>query len=345
MKDKIVSIIMPTYNREKTILRAVESVINQTYPFWELYIVDDAGNDGTEKLILENYKMDNRIHYVKNIKNGGPAFARNRGITLAKGEYYAFLDSDDEWINIHLEEAINLLEKSRYKIASALWYEEKDGSTTSILQYDWYRQSSDQASKELSINMKEECIFFGDNFLEYIINSGYYCFHINTIVIHKSVIEAIGLFDEKLKASEDMDFLYRIFEHYNLLLINKPHFIYHYGIDNIYAFIERDIVYENMHRLDEVVKDKIIYTLYYKIIFFRKLRIRSKKNSILFNKVKKSIDFNILRRYLTICYLSEKIKYKIYLFQAIRYIHGMNDIKTILGYKKNRHVLQYFCDD
>lgn len=89
------SIILPTYNREKTINNAILSVINQTYKDYELIIVDDGSTDGTAKLIDNYEKKYANIHVVHNAENMGVSKCRNIGIQLAQGEYILFLDDDD----------------------------------------------------------------------------------------------------------------------------------------------------------------------------------------------------------------------------------------------------------
>lgn len=91
-----VSIILPTFNRASVLPRAVESVLRQDHGDFELIIVDDASSDETEQAI--RVFEDERIVYVRNSENSGAAAARNRGISLARGQYVAFQDSDDVWL-------------------------------------------------------------------------------------------------------------------------------------------------------------------------------------------------------------------------------------------------------
>lgn len=103
----LVSVILPTYNREKTLLRSIYSVLNQSYQNLELLIIDDGSNDQTEKLV--GSIRDNRIIYIKYSKNRGACAARNIGIAHARGNYIAFQDSDDEWLPQKLDLQIKLL--------------------------------------------------------------------------------------------------------------------------------------------------------------------------------------------------------------------------------------------
>ena len=100
MMEKV-SVIIPTYNREKTILRAINSVLNQTYKNLEVLVIDDGSTDGTVALV--NSIEDERLKYVVLEQNGGPSNARNVGVQMAEGEWIAFQDSDDCWHENKLE--------------------------------------------------------------------------------------------------------------------------------------------------------------------------------------------------------------------------------------------------
>lgn len=95
--EVLISIIMPAYNAEKYIAESIKSVINQSYLNWELIIIDDGSKDSTVKIIKDMVQIDDRIIFLKNGKNIGVSATRNRGISKARGEWIAFLDSDDMW--------------------------------------------------------------------------------------------------------------------------------------------------------------------------------------------------------------------------------------------------------
>ena len=106
-----VSVVMPAYNCEKYISKAIESVIAQTYTMWSLIVVDDCSTDNT-LLIAKSYeRIDSRIKVFKNGQNQGVARTRNFGIAQAVGDYIALLDSDDVWKNTKLEKQMELIEK------------------------------------------------------------------------------------------------------------------------------------------------------------------------------------------------------------------------------------------
>jgi len=95
MSTAFISVIMPVYNRAEFIGEAIQSILSQTYKNFELIIIDDASTDNTLKVISEFTDDDDRILLLKNKKNEGVAATRNRGIEIAKGEFIAFMDSDD----------------------------------------------------------------------------------------------------------------------------------------------------------------------------------------------------------------------------------------------------------
>ena len=114
MKDNgLVSIVMPSYNTDGYIKESIESVLYQSYPYWELIIVDDCSTDDTDE-IIKPYLTDDRIRYLKNKMNSGAAVSRNYALREAKGKWIAFLDSDDLWEPDKLEKQIGFMKENGY---------------------------------------------------------------------------------------------------------------------------------------------------------------------------------------------------------------------------------------
>ena len=111
----LVSIVMPSYNTGKFIAESIESVLNQTYKKWELIIVDDCSSDNTD-VIVKSFN-DERIKYYKQEKNVGAAYCRNYALSLANGEWAAFLDSDDLWMPKKLEKQLSFMIENNYKFS------------------------------------------------------------------------------------------------------------------------------------------------------------------------------------------------------------------------------------
>lgn len=103
---ELVSIIMPAYRAESTIGESIKSVILQTYPAWELLVADDCSPDNTAEIVASAMAHDPRIVLLRGTKNQGPAQARNRALSHARGRWIAFLDSDDVWLPDKLERSI-----------------------------------------------------------------------------------------------------------------------------------------------------------------------------------------------------------------------------------------------
>ncbi|WP_422006237.1 glycosyltransferase family 2 protein [Roseivirga pacifica] len=110
----MVSVIVPCYNREKTILRAIDSVLNQTYQNFELLIIDDCSSDNSVQLISE--LNDERIRLIKHTTNKGAAEARNTGIANAKGTFISLLDSDDFYEKTFLEKSVSFFDTKEEQV-------------------------------------------------------------------------------------------------------------------------------------------------------------------------------------------------------------------------------------
>ena len=108
----LISIIMAAYNAEKTIEQAINSVLSQTYPDFELLVVNDCSTDKTAMLAEAIVKKDDRIRLISNEKNSGVSYTRKHGLEEASGEWVAILDSDDAWAPEKLEKQINLQKKT-----------------------------------------------------------------------------------------------------------------------------------------------------------------------------------------------------------------------------------------
>lgn len=122
MKNPLVSIITPTYNSQSFIVETIESVFAQTYANWELILVDDCSQDDTWKILEEYKNKDSRVKILKLDKNYGAGVARNKGITIAEGDFMAFVDSDDIWVPQKLELQLNFMKEKRRLICYSSYY-------------------------------------------------------------------------------------------------------------------------------------------------------------------------------------------------------------------------------
>ncbi len=118
---RLVSIVMPAYNAAATIAESIDSARRQTYPHWELLVVDDGSTDATREIVA-TFLADSRIRLIQGPGRGGAANARNIGLDAARGDYVAFLDSDDLWVEDKLERQVAFMRSTGCKLSyGAYW--------------------------------------------------------------------------------------------------------------------------------------------------------------------------------------------------------------------------------
>ncbi len=112
-KHVSISVVIPTYNRANDLVKAIASVLMQTYPVTEILVCDDGSTDNSKELVIAI--NDPKVKWIDCGINGGPAIPRNIGIKQSQGDWVAFLDSDDEWMPTKIEKQIEAIEKYQVK--------------------------------------------------------------------------------------------------------------------------------------------------------------------------------------------------------------------------------------
>ena len=198
LSDTGVDIVMPIYNREKTVGKAIESVLNQTHKNFRLIIVDDGSRDGTEE-ICRKYLNDERVIYHK-VLHGGISRALNAGILIATAEYIARQDSDDEWMPWHLDFLLNELEQNdKLDIIGS-----KVDADRSKLQGGIKRNNFNNISgEELWFKLAYKNMF-----------------NHSTVIYKKSAVEEAGGYDPECDGFEDWHLWARIVTKDNALVMN-----------------------------------------------------------------------------------------------------------------------------
>ena len=192
----IISVVIPTYNRRDLLKRALVSVFSQSLLPSEIIVIDDGSTDGTELMIATEFATVRYYHQ----ENAGVSSARNVGIAQASGDWLAFLDADDEWLPDKLkQQSLALLDNPESKICHT---EEM-----------WIRNG-------IRVNPAKKYIKTGG----WIFND---CLQLcaispSTVIIHRSIFEAVGVFDTDFPVCEDYDLWLRITAHYPVLLITEP---------------------------------------------------------------------------------------------------------------------------
>jgi len=125
MEPHLISIITPVHNSARFIEATINSVLKQTYPYWEMILIDDCSEDQSIEIIKELTKNDPRFKIIRNLEKSGPGTTRNKGILAAEGEFITFLDSDDLWFTNFLETSLKTCLEHKYEFVFSS-YERKD---------------------------------------------------------------------------------------------------------------------------------------------------------------------------------------------------------------------------
>ncbi|MBR6761789.1 MAG: glycosyltransferase [Oscillospiraceae bacterium] len=205
----LVSVIITTYRREMDLLmEAVNSVIHQSYRPIEIILIDDNG-EGTEhqKQNQQQFSSDESVRYFANKQNSGAQYSRNRGIFEAKGEFLAFLDDDDVWVQDKLQE-------------QSIYFSDPTVGLIGCNGYIFY----DSDFEKTTVYNQNDAVNHPIGFQEMLAAD---CLGTTTqAVIRKESILKAGLFDYFMPARQDYDMWLRISEHWQIRYVNKPLF-YH----------------------------------------------------------------------------------------------------------------------
>jgi len=285
-----VSIVMPAYNAEQYITESIESGLGQTYADIEIIAVDDGSTDSTTAILkVFADKFPDKFRYFSQ-SNSGPAAARNKAIKEARGEYIAFLDSDDIWLPEKLKRQLDKLKKSP----------ECAFIHTNIIRTDL--EGKEQGTKECAI--PEGWIF------DALIKGNFIC--CSSVLAKKSCFEKVGLFNESrdIDKCEDYDMWLRIANQYRCCYVEVPLIKYrvnptgHIRSDIKQAYQRRRRVFLNALKLYKGDKDKLKKEIDHKMMrsmghsFFHVKEYKKASHAFLAALRCNAIDFNSLVFYL-----------------------------------------------
>lgn len=203
MKNELISVVIPTWNRANTIVRAVRSVLLQDYKDIEIIIIDDASTDNTFEVV--STILDSRIKYFRLEKNVGPAQARNMGIKYSSGKYIAFQDSDDYWEKSKLSIQMKSFQGGSSELG--LVYTAFDLYIDGL--YSGYYPKETKKSGN-TIILEKPIDLYEHNKIG-----------TPTMLVKRECIDKIGGFNEELLALEDWEFAIRICQQYSIAFIDK----------------------------------------------------------------------------------------------------------------------------
>lgn len=236
------SAIIPTYNREKFLIKSITSVLKQSHKPCEIIVIDDANSFETEKIINEFIEKNLNIKfiYLSNKKNKGALYSRNYGSTFSTGEYLAFLDDDDVWDKNYLKKANDhLMEKNYDILISKIVSIKLNGSTE---------------DKLIPNIFSIEDYLFG--------NPGVLC---SNVIIKKSCFEDLEGYDKKISGAADKDlFIRACLKNYKYVVLNDNKIFYQIH-DNQWSDDYKKIFFQKLYFFLKYIKYYLSFKKLYKI--------------------------------------------------------------------------------
>lgn len=231
-----VSVIIPTYNRSHFVVRAIQSVLDQTIRDFEIIVVDDGSTDNTKEVL--DFCYGDKIRYFYQERSGASA-ARNRGFDSSLGKYIHFLDSDDYFLPNSIEEKFNILEQK----PDLGW----------VFSDCYYINPGKPGFIGTNKNIKKTRKALHSNKDVFDLMLRCYFVDTDTVMMRRTCIESIGGWDEKLESFEDADFFYRMASQYRAGFVDAPLVVETHGEKDSITF-DRDRYYRGLIQLIEKTK-------------------------------------------------------------------------------------------
>lgn len=311
---EMVSIIIPVYQAEKYLTNCVESILNQTYKNFEIILVDDGSDDGSET-ICDNYSRKYNHIFSIHQRNKGVSSARNLGLDHARGEYILFVDSDDYIEDNYLENAFTAFRMNNIDMYLCGYQDvRKDGRIKEKKYYPLVNDSIWKCNRMGNIMMKlfRSCILHA----------------IGTKIYRRAIIEKYRVrFKEKWQYYEDIYFCLSYLAHCDRIYIEKK-IMYYYrrDVENSLLHQKRCIKYESIYRT---------YRLLYKLMDFENNDYENKKTFC-----------DLYRGQIGSCINSVILVEKRYTIKVREFYQKLsNDIlyKKTLAYAGKQEKMEYFC--
>lgn len=326
---KMVSIIVPIYNSEKTIKKCLDSILNQTYKNIEVICVNDGSTDNSLEVLNEYLKKDNRIKIITK-ENGGVSSARNIGIENANGDYISFADSDD-WLELNMiEELVNTIINKEVDVVRCNYYIDQNKKNPSF--------DIEMNNKKIKDEKIIKCI---EKIIKNEINAYVHC-----LIVKKELALKTNLFDEEIVLMEDTLFYIDLF--------SKCQSIY---------FLDKNL-YHYCTNFNSCTKNKenFVRNIYNIVLVNKKMKKLCLKNNISIKKINEKIDkahsiiiinaiatllqvhdknFLDKKSFVDIC--SNKDIQNLFAYCKYNDVKWYKKIPAILMQKKRYNVLYVFC--
>ena len=226
----MISVVIPLYNKEKSVRATLDSVCAQSYTDWECIVVDDGSTDNSLNVVkefvgqIDNRWIDDRLTLIFK-KNGGVCSARNRGILEAKGEYVALLDGDDIWDKEYLAEQVKMIQDFP---KAAMWG------------INFAEMREGKIVRRVPTGLPDGYRGYVEHYFEMPKRvSDLFCS--SSVVIRKDVFDKVGMFDERIKYAEDSDMWFRIIATQKVAFYDRYLVFYQWDAENRAMTKRRDL--------------------------------------------------------------------------------------------------------
>lgn len=221
----MISVIIPTYNAERTILKTITSVLQQTFSDFELIVINDGSTDQTLELL--STVKDPRLKFFS-YPNGGVAVARNHGISHATGDLIAFLDADDLWTPDKLE--LQLASLQQHPEAGVV--------------YSWTYNMDEKGE---SFSAGNHFFYIGNVYAQLLVDN--FIVNGSNCLIRRQAFESVGEFDPSVTGADDWDYWLRLALHWPFVVVPKPQIFYRQSSGSVSSKVE--VMEKNLLRVIE----------------------------------------------------------------------------------------------
>lgn len=251
----VISVVMPSYNSEKFITNSIDSVIKQTFTSWELLIIDGGSNDNTINIVKSYLNNHQNIKLISNLNDQGPAHARSIGLKKGIGDYFAFIDADDTWLEDKLSKQHNFMKNNSYYFS-----------------YTSYKR----LSKDGQISKSKIPIHSSNTYTQYLGRRG---IANSTVMIHKKcIVEDIFNSISSYHGEDTLWWLIIMREGYNSYLLDEPLSIYRDVEGSLSSkFVKHQLGVWHLYRKSlnlNLYKAMLCYFLYLSDVFIRRVKFK-----------------------------------------------------------------------
>lgn len=233
----LVTVVIPTYSRPNNLIRAINSVLEQTYPHIEIIVVDDNGLDSKQQVLTYSIVKDlinnNKIKYIPHKENKNGSAARNTGLRSAKGAFICFLDDDDVYLPTKIQKQVEALMQTPNKVG---------GAFCSCLNY-----ACDANGMEIRTAVMKNQIN-GNLMPDILDETSEIYFGTSKWMMKTEVCKEIGGFDEDFRRNQDLEFLVRFSRKYDIISVCPDEYLMKYDITDIDNHINPEVLF-NVKRL------------------------------------------------------------------------------------------------